>query len=151
MRTILIVMILAAASIAAYSQPTGGGANQKDEQAIRKLMDDLSAALVKGDVGALGSIYADDYAIVNDNGTVTPKAARLAAIKSGDLKYDSLNFSDANIRFYGNTAVATWISTSKGMTNGQPVGGQFRVTSIWVKSKGRWQSVAAHITRIGGQ
>ena len=75
----------------------------------------------------------------------------LAAIKAGDLKFESINTSDLNIRFYGNTAVATWLSISKGTNKSMPVAGQSRVTSVFVKSKGQWRSVAAQVTRVAGQ
>ncbi|MGI8638637.1 MAG: nuclear transport factor 2 family protein [Pyrinomonadaceae bacterium] len=79
---------------------------------------------------------------------MTTKAPRLAAIKSGELKYESVSFDEVNIRFYGNTAVATYRVTSKGQSKGQAIGGQFRATSTYMKIKGRWQLVAAQVTRI---
>ncbi|MGH9905507.1 MAG: nuclear transport factor 2 family protein [Pyrinomonadaceae bacterium] len=150
MKRILVVTILVAASSIVFSQSTYGSANQKgnDEQAIRKVLDEISAALGRGDTAALDRIYADDYTLVNESGVVTTKAPRLAAIKSGELKYESVNFDEVNIRMYGNTAVVTYRVTSKGQFKGQDIGGQYRATSTYVKIKGRWQLVAAHITRI---
>jgi ketosteroid isomerase-like protein len=151
MKRILVVTMLVAASSIVFSQPTHGSANQKgtDEQAIRQLLNEISVALGRGDTAALDRIYADDYTLVNESGVVTTKAPRLAAIKSGELKYESVTFDEVNVRMYGNTAVVTYRVTSKGQFKGQDIGGQFRATSTYVKIKGRWQLVAAQVTRIG--
>jgi len=153
MKRLLIVAMLVAAFSFVFSQTTRIRANQKgnDEQAVRQLLNEASAALGRNDAAALDRIYADDYTLVNESGVLTTKAPRLAAIKSGELKYESVSFEEVNIRLYGNTAVATFRVTSKGQTKGQEIGGQFRATSTYVKMKGRWQLVAAQVTRITGQ
>ena len=152
MKRILVVAMLVAASSFVFSQTTRSSANQKgnDEQAVRQLLNELSAAVGRNDIAALDRIYADDYMLVYESGVQTTKAQRLAAMKSGELKYESLSFDEVNVRMYGNTAVATYRVTSKGQSKGQDIGGQFRATSTFVKIKGRWQLVAAQVTRITG-
>ena len=153
MKRILMVAMLVAASSFVFSQPARAGANQKgnDEQAVRQLLKEASAALTRNDAAALDRIYADSYTLINEFGVLTTKAPRLAAIKSGELKFESVRFDEVNVRLYGNTAVATFRVTSKGQLKGQAIGGQFLATSTYVKMKGRWQLVAAQNTRITGQ
>jgi ketosteroid isomerase-like protein len=153
MKRLLIVAMLVAASSFAFSRPTRSGADQKgnDEQAVRHLLNEISAALERADTAALDRIYADDYTLVNESGVITTKAPRLAALKSGELKYESVGFDEVNVRLYGSTALATYRVVSKGRSKGQEIGGQFRATSTYVKMKGRWQLVAAQVTRITGQ
>ncbi|MGH9904664.1 MAG: nuclear transport factor 2 family protein, partial [Pyrinomonadaceae bacterium] len=141
--------MLIAAFAFVFNQPVGS-TNQKgnDEQTIRQLLDELYAALGKNDTVALDRIYADDYTLVNELGAVTTKGPRLAAMKSGELKYESVSFDEANIRLYGNTAVATYRAMIKGQNKGQDIVGPLRVTVTLVKIKGRWQLVAAQATRI---
>ena len=150
MKRLLIVAMLVATSTSVFSQPTRSGANQKgnDEQAVRQLLNELYAALGRNDTAALDRIYADDYTLVNESGVLTTKAPRLAALKSGELKFESVSFDEVNIRLHGNTAIATYRVTSKGQFKGQEIGGQFRATSTYLKMKGRWQLVAAQVTRI---
>jgi ketosteroid isomerase-like protein len=152
MKRILVVAVLAAASSLVFSQTTSISANQKgnDEQAVRQVLNEVSAALTRNDTGPLDRIYADGYTLVNESGELTTKAPRIAAIKSGELKYESVGFDEVNVRLYGDTAVVTYRVTSKGQLKGQSFGGQFRATSTYVKIKGRWQLVAAQVTRIGG-
>jgi uncharacterized protein (TIGR02246 family) len=152
-RILVAAAMLVAASSFVFSNTTRSSAPQKgnDEQAVRQLLNELSAAVGKNDTAALDRIYADDYTIVTDTGDVMTKAERLAAMKSGDLKYESLTFDDVNIRVYGNTAVATLRTTGKGQYKGQDISSQARATLALVKMKGRWQEVAAHTTRIAQQ
>ena len=153
MKRILVVAMLIAASSLVFTQPTRSSANQKgnDEQAVRQLLNELYVALGKNDTVALDRMYADDYFLVNESGVLTTKAPRLAAIKSGELKFESVGFDEVNVRMYGNTAVATYRVTSKGQSKGQDIGGQFQGTVTLVKIKGRWQLVTAQVTRITGQ
>ncbi len=148
MKRILVVAMVAAFAFV-FSQPARGRANQKgnDGQAVRQTLNELYAALGRNDFAALERIYADSYTLVNESGELTTKAPRLAAIKSGELKYESISFDEVNVRLYGNTAVATLRSMSKAQSKGQEIGGQFRVTLTLVKMKGRWQVVAAHVSR----
>ena len=150
MKRILVVTMMFAASCFVFNQRSSIFANQKgnDEQAVRQLLNELYVALGKNDTVALDRMYADDYFLVNESGVLTTKAPRLAAIKSGELKYESVSFDEVNIRPYGNTTVATYRVTSKGQLKGQPFAGQFLATSTYVKIKGRWQLVAAQVTRI---
>ena len=121
------------------------------KQAVRQLLDEISSALSRNDTAALDRSYADSYTLTNENGVLLTKAPRLAAIKSGELKFESVVFDEVNVRLYGNTTVATYRVTSKSQVKGQEAGGQFRSTSTFVKTKGRWQLVAAQTTRIAGQ
>ena len=153
MKHILMVAMLVAASSFVFSQPTRSGANQKgnDEQAVRQMINELATAVGSNDVAALDRIYADSFTFVSDTGVLTTKAQRFAAMRSGELKYESVSFDEVNVRLYGNTAVATFRATSKGQAGGQDFSGQFRVTGTFVKVGGRWQEVAAQSTCITGQ
>jgi ketosteroid isomerase-like protein len=153
MKRILVVAMLVAAFTVVFSQPTRSGANQKgnDEQAVKQVHNELYAALGSNDTAALDRIYAEDYTLVNESGVLSTKAPRLAAIKSGELKFESASYDEVNVRLYGNTAVATYRVMIKAKAKGQDAGGQLRVTSTLVKMKGRWQLVSTQATHTSGQ
>ena len=152
-RILLAVAMLFVLPALVICQTTRNSANKKggDEQAVRQTLNELYAALGRNDAAALERIYADDYTLVNESGVLTTKVPRLAAIKSGELKYESISFDEVNVRMYGNTALVTLRVTSKGQSKGQAIGGQFRGTSTYMKMKGRWQLVAAQVTSIAKQ
>ncbi len=118
------------------------------EADIRKLVADAATALNKNDAAALEKIYADDYSLINIDGSVQNRADRLASIKSGDLKYESFSYSDVNVRVYGDTAVVTAIAAIKSTNKGKPLDGKFRVTQVDVKTKDGWRMVNAQTTEI---
>lgn len=152
MKRILMAAVLVAASALIYSQPTRGGASQKsnDEQAVRQALKDLIVALGNNDTAALERIYADGYTFVGDNGAVMTKAERIAAFKSGELKYESVSHDVVSIRFFGDTAVTVVHIESKFAPGVKFSGGKFLTTGTFVKIKGRWQLVVAHNTRMAG-
>ncbi len=152
-RILLAVAMMLVLPALILCQTNDKNANKKggDEQAVRQTLNDLAAALRNNDSAGLGRIYDDGYTFVGDTGGLTTKAQRLAAFKSGDIKFESAVFDDVNVRMYGKTAVATFRVTSKLKTNGKDAGGQFNTTATFVKMNGRWQEVAAQSTPIVGQ
>jgi hypothetical protein len=50
------------------------------------------------------------------------------------------------IRVYGDTAVATVLSTWRAAE--AATGDQYQATHVWVKQQGRWRMVAAHVAQL---
>jgi uncharacterized protein (TIGR02246 family) len=150
MKRTLLAVVLVAVSSFVLSQPTRSGASQKgnDEQAVRQVLNDLAAALGKNDTAALDRIYADDYTFVGDNGMIMTKPERMAAFKSGDLKYESISIEVVSIHLFGGTAVAITRISTKFAPGLKYTDGKFITTATFVKIKGRWQLVAAGNTRL---
>ncbi len=153
MKRILMVAMLVAASSLVFTQTIRGGANQKgsDEQAVLQTLKELIAALGNNDTDALDRIYADGYTFVGDNGAMMTKAERIAAFKSGELKYESVSHDVVSIRLFGDTAVTVVHIETKFAPGVKFSGGKFLTTGTFVKIKGRWQLVVAHNTRMTGQ
>lgn len=118
-----------------------------DEKAVRQTISELAAALSKNDSAVLDRIYADDYMFVGDTGTILTKAERMAAFKSGDLKYESITIDVVSLKLFGNTAVAITRIVSNFAPGTKYTSGRFVTTATFVKIKGRWQLVAAGNTR----
>jgi ketosteroid isomerase-like protein len=152
MKRILFVIAMLIAVPGLTLGQTGNKKGGDEQQAVKQVINDLAAALGKNDVAALDRIYADDYIVTNENAVMTDKAARLAAIKSGALKFESVVFSEIKVNVYGDAAVVRFRGSSKVQSaDAQPLGGDLRVTATLIKTKGRWQVVAAHVTRVAGQ
>ncbi len=67
---------------------------------------------------------------------LAPLTGIVKGFAAGTFKYESRQISDLNNRVYGNTAVVTGRSTQKGAEN------------VYVKTAGKWQTVALQATRI---
>ena len=123
------------------------------EAEVKKAMDDFAAALNKGDAAALDKMYADDYALVDQDGAMQTKASRVEAIKSGKIKFQGLAFNDLKIRTHpnGDGAVVTGRVSGKNVVDGKTEERNSMVTWVVRKSKeAGWQFLNAQITDIKG-
>ena len=138
----------AATNANTVAAPAGDKAAAESE--VRKIIDATQAALAKNDADAMEKIYSDNYMTVNQDGSVQNRAERLAALRSGDVKYDSFAFSDINIRVGRSAEGAITISklTLKGSFKGKPMDGVYRVTGIYGKMQDGWRLVGSQTTKI---
>ena len=124
-------------------------ANSTSEQEVRQMIEKYRTAILQRDIATLEKIWADDYVFVNAAGDVLAKTERLANIKSGATALESINEKEnISVRVYQNSAVATSRVTIKGKYSGQPIGGQYRSTHVWVKGPEGWQLVANQLTAL---
>ena len=128
----------------ARRQPTRNG----DERAVRHFIDEFAAAFNRNDAAALDRLTASDYTFVTPSGSIQNKEQRMAPMKSGNLKYESVKYEEVEVRLYGNTAVVTARVTVKGRNKGADISGQFRSTLTLVKMKAWWQLVASQANSI---
>jgi len=137
----------APANNANATAPVNAAAIETD---VKKLIGDVYAALAKNDVDALDKIYDEKYTLVDIDGSVKTKAERLAELKSGDVKVESVSADEITVRSNaeGTGAVSIARATSKSTRKGERVDAQVRVTTIWGKTKDGWKAAGAHATRI---
>lgn len=167
-RKYLFVLMLAAASLLAAScgdQGAGNTANKPANAAnnaaptanaaaietdLKKMTTDMAGSLVKNDIPAMEKIYSDNYMFVGPDGSVATRAQRLEAMKTGDTKYESINYDDISVRSNpeGTGAVVISRVNVKGKNMGRMVDGQFRVTHVWSKTKDGWRMVNGQTTPI---
>ena len=165
MKKLMIVTMLLAAGMLVFSacEPAGSdvaGNNAAVEPAateeakpegiteaeVQKALDDLLAAVKAGDAEALGKIYADDYVIVSQNGVLETKQQRMDSLKSGTVKYKTLEFKDPKIRTYGTVAVVNMEAVGTGEMSGQSVELNTLVTLVFNKGASGVQEVTSHLT-----
>ena len=113
-----------------------------------KLENEFARAVASNDVNALDRILADEWIIIDPDGSISDKARFLGVIKSGVLSHESMASTDLRVRLYGKTAVVTGVTTTKGKFMGQDVASCERATDILVKQTDRWQCVLTQLTRF---
>ena len=132
-------------------QQSKAATGSKAEEEVMQVMNERRAAVLQGDVEVYARQTADDYLGIGTNGRARNKEEVLAGMngmKSSDWKWISINDSDLKVRVYGNTAVVTYLSTTKAMTQGQEVSRQTRFTQVLVKQQGRWRFVSMQQTSV---
>lgn len=121
------------------------------EADLKKLINGVAESLAKNDADAMDKVYGDDYMLVTQDGVVQSKAERIAAMKSGDVKFSSFAYSDINVRFNPEVTGAIVIAkaTFKATQKGKNIDGDYRVTQVWAKDKsGAWKQYTAQATKI---
>jgi ketosteroid isomerase-like protein len=141
-----------AANTASTSNANTGASAASVEADIKKAVADMAAALQKNDVGYMEKLYTENYMFVAPDGSVVSGADRIASMKSGETKYESIKYDDVSVRSNaeGNGAVSISRATVKGMILGKPLDGQFRVTYVWSKTKDGWKLASGQTTPISG-
>lgn len=119
-------------------------ASSDDRAVVTALNADYVRSVLTSDAARFDEILAPDFRATNADGSIVGRAAFLAQVaQPSNLR--SLTCEDVEIRFFGETAIVharTVYTTS----DGRP--GTGRYTDIWVKTRGQWLAVAAHVTRL---
>jgi ketosteroid isomerase-like protein len=118
------------------------------QEEVAKLENEFARAVASNDAGALDGILADNWIIVDPDGSIIDKARFLEVIKSGALSHESMESTNLRVRLDGNTAVVTGLTTTKGKFMGQDFASCERATDIFVKQADRWQCVFTQLTRF---
>jgi ketosteroid isomerase-like protein len=116
------------------------------EDEILTLEKQFSQAIANNDSKAVDQFLADDWIIINSDGGIIDKARFLDVIRSGTLTHEMMESVDTRVRIYGDTAVVTALTTTKGKFAGQEFTTKERATDVFVKQEGRWRCTLTHLT-----
>jgi ketosteroid isomerase-like protein len=114
-----------------------------DEQTLARLNQEYVDAFMKADVEWYREHLADEFVVIESDGSVLNKEQFLHnAIKGPDVADYELH--EVDIRIYGNVALVratgTWTRADGSM-------GMSRHTDVYVQANGGWKTVSAQITR----
>jgi hypothetical protein len=146
--SLLLLSLLSVLPIAApcLQTETNARAPENLRQQVLDLERQAREATLKRDSEFSERTLSDDYVAITPLGQVINKADTIAARRSGQLRYDSIDVSDMVVRLYGNTAVVTARAEVRGKDLGEEFNGPYRYTRVWVKRNGRWQTVSYQAT-----
>jgi ketosteroid isomerase-like protein len=147
----VLLTIVAAAPALGQSESKASPSKRSVESQLIELERQLSAALVREDTAVLDRLWSNDLVFTFPNGKVSNKVQRLASQKPAAQPFQSESKTtndEVKVLLYGNTAVVTVLSTWSGKENNQAYSSQFQATHVWIKEKGRWQLVAAHVSSV---
>lgn len=115
-------------------------------QELLKAESDFAKAVVKNDADAIGKFLGDEWEIIGPDGNIIVKARFLEVIRSGMLTHELMESEGMNVRSYGNSAIVTALTKTKGKFAGNEFATQERTSDVFVKRDGRWQCVFSHLT-----
>jgi ketosteroid isomerase-like protein len=118
------------------------------EEEVLKVEKGFAQAIVQNDPEAIERFVADDWIIVNADGGIIDKARFLEVIKSGTLTHDMMESDDMRVRLYGDSAIVSALTRSKGKFMGQEFITEERATDFFVKLNGQWRCVLTQLTAL---
>src|SRR5262249_50149246 len=123
-------------------------AKEQDEKLdeLMTIEKDMARAMQWNNGTIFRRIFGDDFVGILPSGQVMDKAHWIAAIENSGIKYSSFVVTDLKVRMFQDTAVVTWLWSSRGMQGSQPVARQFRVTHVYVYGQRGWKTVASQET-----
>ena len=149
-RRVALCIALALAACAP-AQPAGSLRAQKHENRheIEQIEDAWRSAVLKANVPAMDSLLADDYMAITASGTLETKEKTLANLRAGLMRFNSIDFSERKLRFYGTTALVTSRAEVSGMTANRDITGSYRYTHVYARdAQGKWKIVSFEASRI---
>ena len=118
------------------------------EEELLKLENAFAEAIVNNDLESIRRLVADDWIIIDPNGEIVDRTRFFEVIKSGVLTHDMMESKDSRVRVYGDSAVVSAVTRTKGKFMGHDFSTQERATDVFVKRDGRWRCVLTHLTRV---
>jgi ketosteroid isomerase-like protein len=115
---------------------------------INQLEENLRQAMLTNDLSTLDELIADTLVFTMIDGAVLGKAEDLEAHRSEVLKMASMEPSDQRIQTYDDVAVVTVRMRMRGTYAGSDFEGVNRYTRVWLRTQGRWQIIAGHVSPV---
>ena len=116
------------------------------EEELLKLEKQFAAAISKNDPEAIERLVTDDWIIINADGGIIDRERFFEVIKSGTLTHETMESDDMRVRVYGDSAVVSALTRSKGKFMGQEFTTQERSTDVFVKRGGQWRCVLTQLS-----
>src|SRR5436190_22022921 len=106
-------------------------------------------ALIAGDAQALARIMVADFILIDVmSGSEITKPAFLAAIGSGQIKFEAIEPAGNRVRLYQTTAIITGRTQMKGRLGDASFVASSRYTHVFVDQRGEWCLATAQGTQI---
>ena len=141
---VLMAAIVSATAVRSLSAQAGAA----EEQAVLKAESARFDAMIKGDTAALEKLLADELSYTHSNAQVQDKAAFISDIKTGKIKYLTVEPTDQKARVFGTTAIVTGGASVHVVQNGNDLTFKIRYTDTHIRRGGSWQMVAWQSTRL---
>lgn len=135
---------LLAACASSGDARSGNGSIEQVQQAERQRF----AALTAQDLAALDPLLADELLYCHSNGQVENKQQFLETVRTGRIRYESIDVHEFQARLYGEVAIGTGYITVQGQLGGQSMTLELRYMDAFVWRAGHWQLVNWQSTRL---
>lgn len=128
-----------------YTQPVDFEM-QKEE--IASLEKEAARAILHGNGTFFQRIYSDEFAGTLSHGQQVNKQQWIEAVASPQVKRESFNSSDVQVRIFEDTAVATCLWSSQFVVKNQRFSSQIRAIHVYINTPNGWRVVSGQATNL---
>ena len=112
------------------------------EKEMLGLEDKRFAAMVARDFAALEKMVHDELLYTHSSGVTDNKASWLESMKSGKVKYKSVNCNDRQVRFFGEVVLIRGRAAIEVDIGGQPKSLRLLFLNAWTRTPQGWKFAA---------
>lgn len=123
-------------------------AQSNDEKMIKKLNADWIASYVTKDTATMSKIFAEEMILVNPAGRKFYKKDILKGVVAPGQQYVASRVDSADVRLFGNIGIINAKITVTMKADNKTSIIKTCYMDVYEKRNGRWQAVAAHVTRL---
>ena len=116
------------------------------EDELAKVEAEFANAIVKNSPEEIRQFVSDDWIIINADGGIIDRQRFLEVIRSGTLTHEMMESDEMRVRIYGDSAVVSAVTRSKGKFMGQEFTTHERSTDVFVRRDGKWRCVLTQLT-----
>jgi len=115
-------------------------------QEIINLENEAARAIQTNSGTFFRRVYSDDFSGSLSHGQIVNKALFIDAVQTADVKYDSFNASDINVRIFKDAAIATCLWSARGVFKQDRFTSQMRVMHVYINGPRGWHVIAGQVT-----
>ena len=120
----------------------------EDGKVVLEAQDRRWALTAGGDLDELEAMLTDDMNYTHSHSGVDTKEQFLDTLRSGQVRYLSIEPEERTVRIYGRSAVVQGIAHVLVKVEDRDVDVRLRFTELYVEKDGAWKMALWHSTRV---
>jgi len=120
----------------------------EDGKAVLEAQDQRWALTAGGDLDDLEAMLTDDMNYTHSSAAVDTKAQFLDSLRSGKVRYISIDPEGRTVRVYGDAAVVQGVAHVLVKVPDRDIDVRLRFTEMYVKQGGAWKMALWHSTKV---
>jgi ketosteroid isomerase-like protein len=139
--TLVTAFMIAGLATVAFGSPA--------ETELKALEQQWSDAYKKGDTAVLKAVEAEEWILVDPEGTTTTKAQDIKELDDKTFVVKESTNSDVKVRMLGDDhAAITGSGKMSGLYKNKEFSGEYRFIDIFEKKGGKWQAIMSQVTKV---
>jgi ketosteroid isomerase-like protein len=118
------------------------------EDAVLNAQDRRFALTAGGDLDELQGMLTDDMTYTHSSAAVDTKQTFLDSLRSGRVRYVSIEPEERSVRVYGDAAVIQGVAHVLVKVPDRDIDVRLRFTELYVKQDGQWKMALWHSTKV---